>query len=132
MTANKDAVDDTCKFVFEFINRPILVLRGEFGFVGVKGASGILECNRSQYDVFGVENDAGTYKIKGANGKFWKIESDQTLSVNGDGPVDFYFELRAHSHMCIMVNGQYLKGAQNGSFTASGGASVASSTLWEY
>ena len=132
MTANKDTVEDTCKFVFEFINRPILVLRGEHGFVGVKGASGVLECNRSQYDVFGVEMDAGTYKIKGANGKFWKIEADNTLSVNGDAPVDFYFELRAHSHMCIMVNGQYLKGAQNGSFTVSGGATIASNTLWEY
>ena len=132
MASNKDAVDDTCKFVFEFINRPILVLRGDFGFVGVKGASGILECNRSQYDVFGVESDAGTYKIKGANGKFWKIEGDQTLSVNGDSPTDFYFELRAHTHMCIMANGQYLKGIQNGGFTANGGSAVASNTLWEY
>ena len=133
MASNKDAVDDTCKFVFEFINRPILVLRGEFGFVGVKGASGILECNRSQYDVFGVDMDAGTYKIKGANGKFWKIEGDNVLSVNGDAPIDFHFELRAHTHMCIMApNGQYLKGVQNGGFTASGGTSVASNVLWEY
>ena len=133
MSSNKDTVDDSCKFVFEFINRPILVLRGEFGFVGVKGASGVLECNRSQYDVFGVEGDAGTYKIKGANGKFWKIEGDNTISVNGDTAVDFFFELRAHTHMCIIApNGQYVKGAQNGQFSATGGTSVASSVLWEY
>ena len=133
MASNKDAVDDTCKYVFEFINRPILVLRGEFGFVGVKGASGVLECNRSQYDVFGVEGDAGTYKIKGANGKFWRIEGDNSISVNGDSPIDFYLELRAHTHMCIMApNGQYVKGQQNGSFSAAGGTSINSSVLWEY
>ena len=63
MAANSATVEDNCKFVFEFINRPILVLRGEFGFVGVKGTSGLLECNRSMYDVFGVDGDAGTYKI---------------------------------------------------------------------
>ena len=133
MASNKDAVDDTCKYVFEFINRPILVLRGEFGFVGVKGASGVLECNRSQYDVFGVEGDAGTYKIKGANGKFWRIEGDNSISVNGDSPIDFYLELRAHTHMCIMApNGQYVKGQQIGSFSAAGGTSINSSVLWEY
>ena len=133
MASNKDAIDDTCKYVFEFINRPILVLRGEFGFVGVKGASGVLECNRSQYDVFGVEGDAGTYKIKGANGKFWMIEGDSSISVNGDSPIDFFLELRAHTHMCIMApNGQYVKGQQNGGFTAAGGTSINSSVLWEY
>ena len=132
MASNKDAIDDTCKYVFEFINRPILVLRGEFGFVGVKGASGVLECNRSQYDVFGVEGDAGTYKIKGANGKYGKIDG-YTISVNADTPVDFYFELRAHTQLCIMApNGQYVKGVQNGGFSASGGTSIASSVLWEY
>lgn len=132
MSASKAEIDDTCKFVFEFINRPILVLKGEFGFVGVKGGSGTLECNRSQYDVFGVIGSAGTYHVKGANGKFFKIESDSTLSINGDKPTDFFFELRAPSRMIIVApNGKYLKGQQNGSFTATGD-SIASNTLWEY
>jgi fascin 1/2 len=133
MTSNKDTIEDNCKYVFEFINRPILVLRGEYGFVGVKGASGVLECNRSQYDVFGVEGDAGTYKIKGANGKYWMIEGDSSISVNGATPVDFFLELRAHTHMCIMApNGQYVKGQQNGGFTATGGTTINGSVLWEY
>ena len=125
-------INDNCKFVFEFINRPILVLRGEFGFVGVKGSSGTLECNRSFYDVFGVTGNAGTYNIQGANKKYFKIESDNTLSINGDAPTDFFFELRANSRMIIVApSGKFLKGQQNGSFTASGD-SIASNTLWEY
>ena len=130
--ANSAEITDNCKFVFEFINRPILVMRGEYGFVGVKGGSGTLDCNRSQYDVFGVVGSGGTYQIKGANGKFFKIESDGTLSINGDSPTDFFFELRANSRMVIIApNGKFLKGQQNGSFTASGD-SIASNTLWEY
>lgn len=132
MAANSESITDSCKFVFEFINRPILVIRGEYGFVGVKGSSGTLDCNRSQYDVFGVVGSSGTYQIKGANGKFFKIESDNTLSINGDSPTDFFFELRAPSRMLIVApSGKFLKGQQNGAFTASGDT-LASNTLWEY
>lgn len=133
MTANSAEITDQCKFVFEFLNRPILVVRGEFGFVGVKGASAVLECNRSNYDLFIVEGSAGSYQLRGVNGKYWKVESDGSLSVNGDKPVDYFLELRAHTHMCIIApNGQYIKGQQSGGFTADGGTTVSSSTLWEY
>lgn len=132
MAVNSATVEDNCKFVFEFINRPILVIKGEYGFVGVKGSSGTLDCNRSQYDVFGVVGNAGTYQIKGANGKYFRIEADNTLSINGDSPTDFFFELRAPSRMLIVTStGKYLKGQQTGGFTATGD-SIASNTLWEY
>ena len=134
MCANSSEVTEECRFLFEFINRPILILRGCYGFVGVKGASSILECNRSQYDVFGVANNSGAYQLAGANGKFWTVDApDNTLSCTSDTPVDFKIELRAHTHMVIIApNGHYLKGAQNGGFTATGGTSVDSNTLWEY
>ena len=133
MAANSAELGDNCKFVLEIINRPILVLRGEFGFVGVKGASSVLECNRSQYDIFLVEGDAGTYKIKATNGKYWKLESDGTFTTTGTQPAEFLVELRVHTHMCIIApNGQYIKGAQNGSFTATGGNTINNSTLWEF
>ena len=133
MAANSAELADNCKFVLEIINRPILALRGEFGFVGVKGASSVLECNRSQYDIFLVESDAGTYKLKSTNGKYWKLEADGTLTTTGTQPTDFFFELKVHTHMCIIApNGQYIKGAQNGGFTASGGNTVNNSTLWEF
>ena len=132
MSAKSAELTDSCKFVFEFINRPILVLRGEFGFVGAKGTSGTLECNRSQYDVFGVAGNAGTYNIRAVSGKFWKVESDNSLSVNADKPTDFFFELRAHTHMLIIApNGKFLKGSQNGGFVADGDK-IESKTLWEY
>lgn len=133
MFPNYATPEDNCKFVFQFINRPILVIRGSFGFVGVKGSSGTLECNRSQYDVFlmGSENP-GKYTFKGANGKFFKIEADNTLSMNGDAPTEFCLELRALTRMLIVApNGKFLQGQQNGGFTATGD-SINANTLWEY
>lgn len=132
MSCDAAELTDDCKFVFEFINRPLLVLRGEYGFVGVKGGSGILECNRSEYDLFHVTCNAGTFHIQGANGKYVGVSGDGTITVTNSTPTDFNFELRAHTHMIIRApNGKLLQGAQNGGFTATGSA-VCSSTLWEY
>lgn len=132
LSAKSADMADTCKFVLEFINRPIIVLRGGFGFVGTKGSSGTLECNRSQYDVFGMTCDAGTYHLRSVSGKFWKIEEDRSMSINGEKPTDFFLELRAHTRMCIVDSTEkYLKGQQNGNFTATG-SSVEPNTLWEY
>lgn len=132
MSADSAELTDECKFVFEFINRPLLVLRGEHGFVGVKGGSGILECNRSEYDLFYVQCNAGTFHIQGANNKYVGVSADGTLTVTNSTPTDFNFELRAHTHMVIRApNGKLLQGAQNGGFTATG-STICNSTLWEY
>ena len=132
MSVDSAELAPECKFVFDFINRPLLVLRGSYGFVGVKGNSGILECNRSHYDVFHVTCDNGTFHIQGANGKYMGIEKSDTITVSSETPVEFFFELRAHTHMAILApNGKYLQGAQNGSFVANGDG-ICNSTLWEY
>lgn len=123
---------DECKFVMEMVNHPIITLRSEFGFVGTKGAANILECNRSQYDIFLLECKAGKYSFKSIGGKYWDAEGDNFV-VKGGSPVEFCIELRAHTRLCIVApNGQYIKSAQNGGFTATGGNGVSTSTLLEY
>ena len=132
MSADSAECAENCEFTFQFINRPLLILRGEYGFVGVKGGSGILECNRSQYDVFRVSCRDGTYNIQGADNKYMGIDGDGYVTINNDQPTDFRFELRAHTHMVIRApNGNLLKGQQNGGFTPTG-TGIASNTLWEY
>ena len=133
MCADAGELVDDCKFVFEFINRPLLVLRGAYGFVGVKGGSGVLECNRSQYDIFYVTCVNGTFHIQGANGKYMGLDGDSNVIISAESPTDFYFELRAHTHMIIRETktGRLLKGAQNGGFTGTG-SDISSATLWEY
>ena len=129
-----DCVGDKEKFILQLINRPLLILRGEHGFVGMKGPSGRLECNKSSYEVFNLHFENQMYKLEGRNGKFAQIDSDANVNLTGtsDNCTTFFLEFREHTKMGIKAdNGCYLKGASNGTFTANGDA-IDRSTLWEY
>ena len=130
--AGDDPSAPEARFLFDLINRPILALRGPYGFVGVKGESQRLECNRSTYDVFTMTHNKGVYHLKGANGKWWKQDSDGFFTTNGDSALDFHLELLRHTHFGIRApNGKYLRGEKNGTFKSSG-TEVNQETLWEY
>ncbi|XP_062508148.1 fascin-like isoform X2 [Corticium candelabrum] len=132
VAAGEDGSAPEARFIFDLINRPILVLRGPYGFIGVKGESLRLECNRSSYDVFKVTHKDGVYHLQGANGKWWKQDSDGFFTTNGDAALDFHFKLLRHTHVSICApNGKLLKGEKNGSLTSSG-TEVNQDTLWEY
>lgn len=65
--ANCDSVEENAKYYFYLINRPILVLKCDQGFVGYKaGGSTVLECNKAFYETFIVERtDQGAVHFKG-------------------------------------------------------------------
>lgn len=129
-------VGDTEKYTLELVNRPILVLRGEFGFVGLKGTSNIIECNRAVYDVFQVSQSEskGRYKLHSSSGKYWHTEDNGSITVTDDASKadDYTFILPKYNHLCIKApNGNLLKGSQNGLFTAKD-SEMNKTALWEY
>lgn len=132
-----NATFDTCddastKFVLEIVNHPFLTLRFEHGFVGNNTQRPLVECNRTKYDVLKISCDAGTYRIKASNDKYWRPEGT-SIYCDGEKVVDWFIEFRAHSRLCIMApNGQYVEGKANGEFGCFGGDKVNSNNLWEF
>lgn len=133
--ANSDAVDETCKYFFYLINRPILVLKCEQGFVGYKAGSSIrLECNRATYETIQVERgEKGVVYFRGHNGKYWHVDSEG-VNVDSDTPEGFFLELREPTRICIKSagpGGYYLSAGKNGAFRYAD-SDYSTATKWEY
>ena len=114
LVANGNGSDPTSIFTLTLINRPELVLRGQYGFVGLKGASGRVEVNRSHPDTFLLTSRDGAYNLS-HGGKYWTVDRDG-VAVTSDSPVDFYFEFVERSKFLIKhsATGKYLEGEQAG------------------
>lgn len=125
--------EESCQFQLELMNRAIIVFQGCYGFIGTKGASGILECNRSQPDFFKLVCANGKYHIQTNDDKYWKVTDNDMISAAGHAPTEFMIELQAeHSQLCIVApNGKYICGSQNGALAANG-TQVKAATIWTF
>jgi fascin 1/2 len=131
LKCNAAAADEESKSLFEFtiINRPRLALRGEYGFIATMG-SGLLECNKSDFETMSLETKDGLIAISNMDGKYFKV-GDNGISAVGAAPEYYTVELFQNSKLAIKHNGSYFQSAQNGALTATGG-SIDKSTLFEF
>ncbi|KAI4900548.1 hypothetical protein NFI96_026735 [Prochilodus magdalenae] len=132
LAAVSDAVGDDELFLLKLINRPILVLRGENGFVCHHKSSNTLDSNRSIYDIFSLLYSDGAYHVKSGNGKFWYVSGSSVVCSDSDKPEDFFLEFPEHGRVGIKgSNGKYLRGDQGGTLKCNS-ASLDVTSLWEY
>lgn len=123
--------DEAAVFVWEMVNRPRLVLRGEYGFVGTL-PSGLLECNKSTPEVYNMHITQGKCSIShDSTNKFWQVKSDGNLVCDGSSAMPFTMELHRESKMCLTYEGKYLSCSQNGHLTMTG-KDANKATFFEY
>lgn len=128
-----NAHDETALFTIELMNRQILVLRCEHGYIGITDKNDKIQCNRGTYDAMQVQSENGKYRLKTSSGKSWKVDSSGALVMadESDGE-EFLFVLCGKNKMKIQAsNGKYLKGDNNGAITANGEEDDRYVT-WEY
>jgi len=131
--ANSDSDSENSKFYFYLVNRPVLVLKCDQGFVGFKAQGSFkLECNKANYETIHVERaEKGTVHLRCGNGKYWQSESEG-VSCNAETPQAFHLEIREPARMSIKDgDGNYLVSMKNGGFGVSG-EEAEPATRWEY
>ena len=99
-------------YIWEIINRPRVVLRGEQGFFGTL-PSGVIECNKSAPEVYTLHISKGVAKIFTADGKGLKVDGT-SLKATGADFTEWSIELYELSKLLLKSGGKYLQGFQNG------------------
>ena len=118
-------------FTMSIINRPEIVLRGQYGFMGVKPESRRVTCNQARGEIFTLTPVDGAYTIA-LKGQHWSVDGDGVSATAASGK-QFFLEFVELSKCLIKdaESGQYLEGEQNGGVKATGrGKSI--NTLWEF
>lgn len=86
--AVSDDVSEKERFIVKIINKPLLILKCEYGFVGLKAPSLRYECNRTTYDTIvlqPVNNHSAAYHLLG---KFSSDNHKMSMCFSdGDGHV---------------------------------------------
>jgi fascin 1/2 len=133
--ANSEDASDATKFLFGLINRPLIVLRSEFGFLGVRQVQGkpLVQCNFPIGEVFKMEHNKGQYALK-AGSEYLKLESDGSISVTGSSPEWFYISLPVHTKLALKAAAtlKYVKAEQSGIWKASSNSASSENELLEY
>jgi hypothetical protein len=128
LVANLPEEEEDEGFQIRILNRPVIVFRCEFGFIGLKTAAGSNKdeyiCTKAYPSVITLNQmEDGRYSLQSENKKYWCINLEAgghpTIKANSAVPVPFVLEFRDTSALSIMApNGLYMIYHKTGSFHA--------------
>ncbi|XP_069757822.1 fascin-like isoform X3 [Narcine bancroftii] len=126
--------DDSQEFILKLVNRPLLILKSDFGFVAFGSGTQRLDGNRPMYEASRMTSDEdGYYQFKlVSTDKYWELDKDGYITGTGEQPINFIIQL-VGSNVLILKgpNGKYIITHQSGDFKATG-EDAKSATMFLY
>ncbi|XP_031237195.1 fascin-3 isoform X2 [Mastomys coucha] len=116
-----------------FANRPFLILRGRYGYVGSSSDHDLLKCNMDQPDcIHLLPCRQGIYHFQAQGGSFWSITSFGTFRPWGKFALNFCIELQGSSLLTVLApNGFYLRADRSGTLLADS-EEITKECIWEF
>ncbi|XP_077196725.1 fascin-3 [Paroedura picta] len=114
-------------------NRPFLLLRGQYGYVGSSPSHDVLQCNLLEPDGISLlPCKHSIYHLQTHSKSFWSLTAEKTFKTGGKVALNFCLEIRGNNILAILApNGYYLRGDREGTLMADS-QEVTSETLWEF
>ncbi|XP_041112246.1 fascin-3-like [Polyodon spathula] len=133
ITASSPEVGPNEQFVVQLANRPFLMMRGKYGYVGKSIHHAVLQCNLPEPEQISlIPCKHGFYHFKGSNGNFWTMTENDTFKADGNVVLNFCIEIRGINLLAILApNGCYLRGENSGVLSATG-QTIDEDCLWEF
>ncbi|KAF6275984.1 fascin actin-bundling protein 3 [Rhinolophus ferrumequinum] len=114
-------------------NRPFLVLRGRYGYVGTSSEQDLMQCNMDQPDcIHLLPCRQGIYHFQAQGGAFWSITSFGTFRPWGKFALNFCIELQGSNQLTVLApNGFYMRSDRSGTLFADS-EDITKECIWEF
>ncbi|EHB08668.1 Fascin-3 [Heterocephalus glaber] len=121
------------ELAIRFANRPFLVLRGRYGYVGSTSERDLIQCNMDQPDCIQLlPCHQGIYHFQAQGGSFWSITSFGTFRPWGKFALNFCIELQGSNLLTVLApNGFYMRADRSGTLLADS-EGITKECIWEF
>ncbi|XP_060118039.1 fascin-like isoform X2 [Heteronotia binoei] len=119
------------EFLMVLVNRPLLVLHTDAGYVGLCSGMKRLEANCVSYVASSLSlTEEGYYNFKiGSN--YWALDKDGQVMVTGDHPSDFTIQFASSTGVLIKTSNKFFVADLGGRLWA-GASDAAGATVFHY
>ncbi|KAH0502898.1 Fascin-3 [Microtus ochrogaster] len=133
LMANANIPGPNEELEIRFANRPFLILRGRYGYVGSSSDRDLIQCNMDQPDcIHLLPCRQGIYHFQAQGGSFWSITSFGTFRPWGKFALNFCIELQGSNLLTVLApNGFYIRADRSGTLLADSG-DITKECIWEF